>query len=248
MPRGIKKENLPSKICVSCKRPFTWRKKWERCWDEVTTCSNRCNYERKASKKSDPADGGEGEEEVISASLDDGGGQFEGGSASADVPSNPRKEARKQAKKLVKEQKRLQRQGEAPADYGQKKCESCGTKVDLLIRCRTDATEVWRMVCGRCWKRVSGGVVDGDAAHPYYKYGGLWKNRHVKEDTGYGKSRAGRKQNRGEEEEEDDFVAAFEGLEVMDSPIPRDGFVDDEQKSESASGGHSGSDAIADDQ
>lgn len=26
MPRGIKKENLPSKICVTCNRPFTWRK------------------------------------------------------------------------------------------------------------------------------------------------------------------------------------------------------------------------------
>ena len=28
--RGVKKENLPSKICVVCNRPFTWRKKWER--------------------------------------------------------------------------------------------------------------------------------------------------------------------------------------------------------------------------
>lgn len=26
MPKGIKKENLPSKICLTCKRPFTWRK------------------------------------------------------------------------------------------------------------------------------------------------------------------------------------------------------------------------------
>jgi hypothetical protein len=35
------------------------------------------------------------------------------------------------------------------------------------------------MVCGKCWKDVSGGgVVDGDATHPYYQYGGLWKNRH----------------------------------------------------------------------
>lgn len=24
-------------------------------------------------------------------------------------------------------------------------------------------------VCGRCWKDVSGGVVDGDADHPYYR-------------------------------------------------------------------------------
>jgi hypothetical protein len=32
--RGVKKENLPTKVCVVCDRPFTWRKKWERCWDE----------------------------------------------------------------------------------------------------------------------------------------------------------------------------------------------------------------------
>ena len=33
------------------------------------------------------------------------------------------------------------------------------------------------MVCGKCWRDVSGGVVDGDDAHPFYRYGGLWKNR-----------------------------------------------------------------------
>lgn len=41
------KENLPSKICLVCGRPFSWRKKWERCWDEVTCCSKRCNSERR---------------------------------------------------------------------------------------------------------------------------------------------------------------------------------------------------------
>jgi len=43
----VKKENLPSKVCVVCGRPFTWRKKWERSWDEITTCSKRCNTERR---------------------------------------------------------------------------------------------------------------------------------------------------------------------------------------------------------
>ncbi len=38
---------MPSKICVTCQRPFTWRKVWERCWDEVMTCSDRCKSERK---------------------------------------------------------------------------------------------------------------------------------------------------------------------------------------------------------
>lgn len=35
----------------------------------------------------------------------------------------------------------------------------------------------WKMVCGKCWHVASGGVVDGDAHHPHYRYGGLWKNR-----------------------------------------------------------------------
>lgn len=33
--------------------------------------------------------------------------------------------------------------------------------------------------CGRCWREVSGGVPDGDAAHPHYRYGGLWRNLHA---------------------------------------------------------------------
>lgn len=37
-----KKGELPTKVCVACQRPFAWRKKWERCWDEVRYCSERC--------------------------------------------------------------------------------------------------------------------------------------------------------------------------------------------------------------
>ncbi|WP_081451501.1 DUF2256 domain-containing protein [Achromobacter piechaudii] len=36
---------LPEKICLHCGRPFTWRKKWERAWDEVRFCSERCKRE-----------------------------------------------------------------------------------------------------------------------------------------------------------------------------------------------------------
>ncbi|MBL7744193.1 MAG: DUF2256 domain-containing protein [Chitinophagaceae bacterium] len=25
-----------------CRRPFTWRKKWQKVWDEVKYCSDRC--------------------------------------------------------------------------------------------------------------------------------------------------------------------------------------------------------------
>ena len=34
---------IPSKkTCVVCERSFTWRKKWEKSWDEVKYCSERC--------------------------------------------------------------------------------------------------------------------------------------------------------------------------------------------------------------
>lgn len=118
MPNGIKKIDLPSKICVICMRPFTWRKKWEKCWDQVLTCSKSCKRKRK-----------------------------DGNMAKAE-----------------------------PTD-GRKDCTLCHKSKDLLIRCKVDASGTWHMVCGKCWKDVSGGVPDGDLDHPYYFYGGLWKNR-----------------------------------------------------------------------
>ncbi|MDG0969562.1 MAG: DUF2256 domain-containing protein [Porticoccaceae bacterium] len=44
-----KKSDLPSKVCIQCKRPFTWRKKWARCWNEVQYCSRRCKTESRQS-------------------------------------------------------------------------------------------------------------------------------------------------------------------------------------------------------
>lgn len=40
------KADLPTKLCAVCARPFTWRKKWERVWDEVKYCSDRCRGKR----------------------------------------------------------------------------------------------------------------------------------------------------------------------------------------------------------
>lgn len=40
--KSIKKSDLPQKICAVCNRPFTWRKKWEKVWDEVKYCSDKC--------------------------------------------------------------------------------------------------------------------------------------------------------------------------------------------------------------
>ncbi|UZJ44007.1 DUF2256 domain-containing protein [Marinimicrobium sp. C6131] len=42
MAKARKKRNLPSKTCPVCGRPFTWRKKWEKDWDNVKYCSERC--------------------------------------------------------------------------------------------------------------------------------------------------------------------------------------------------------------
>ena len=44
--RGVKKENLPAKVCPVCGRPFTWRKKWEKNWAEVKYCSDKCRENR----------------------------------------------------------------------------------------------------------------------------------------------------------------------------------------------------------
>jgi len=36
------KADLPSKLCPVCGRPFVWRKKWARDWEQVRYCSERC--------------------------------------------------------------------------------------------------------------------------------------------------------------------------------------------------------------
>ena len=97
------------------------------------------------------------------------------------------KEQRKAQKKSAKSEQRLKRAGDSapPTDSaesgtsrGSKPCSQCGRLVDLLIRCQhAGSDKKWVMLCGKCWKIASGGVVDGDAVHALYRYGGLWKNR-----------------------------------------------------------------------
>eukprot|EP00557_Chaetoceros_sp_GSL56_P007938 CAMPEP_0176489626 /NCGR_PEP_ID=MMETSP0200_2-20121128/7398_1 /TAXON_ID=947934 /ORGANISM="Chaetoceros sp., Strain GSL56" /LENGTH=240 /DNA_ID=CAMNT_0017886799 /DNA_START=259 /DNA_END=978 /DNA_ORIENTATION=- len=240
MPRGVKKENLPLKQCVTCGRQFTWRKKWERCWDEVTTCSKSCNRKRRMQNK--PI---QQEQEMMSSSFtdfdfnthgemigveshptigvydddhednndddDDNNNnneapspntvtmdektkskvtddldniddiihnfndeqqkpkqqqQQDDNSSSSSMAGLSKNAARKAAKKLKKQQRRAQREGRGDESAGQKQCDMCGKNVDLLIRCTYEESLQWRMVCGKCWKVASGGVVDGDAAHP----------------------------------------------------------------------------------
>ncbi len=236
MPRGVKKEHLPSKICVTCGRPFTWRKKWEKVWDEVTTCSKSCNSKRRTSKRQEGRNNDENGNDLATKMEDDSVCSSDGSKdlrlhrrhhpsekthqnvvdkkivkelASMDLgddqlndkdmtdsfivsipassaidddddmdPEARRKAERKATKKANKAERRAQREGRGDPSAGQKKCDMCLNSVDLLIRCMYEEGQTeWKMVCGRCWKVASGGVVDGDANHPHYRYGGLWKNR-----------------------------------------------------------------------
>ncbi len=47
--KAIQKSQLPQKICPVCERPFTWRKKWARDWEQVIYCSERCRRQPKKS-------------------------------------------------------------------------------------------------------------------------------------------------------------------------------------------------------
>ena len=53
-PKRPKKADLPTKICATCKRPFTWRKKWEKVWNEVRYCSDRCRTDRQKRQQDAP--------------------------------------------------------------------------------------------------------------------------------------------------------------------------------------------------
>ena len=54
MPKMRKKSELPQKTCAACGLPFTWRKKWERDWETVRFCSDRCR-KAGANRDRDPA-------------------------------------------------------------------------------------------------------------------------------------------------------------------------------------------------
>jgi hypothetical protein len=40
------KSALPSKPCLACGRPMSWRKAWAKNWDEVKYCSQRCRSDK----------------------------------------------------------------------------------------------------------------------------------------------------------------------------------------------------------
>lgn len=74
---------------------------------------------------------------------------------------------------------KAQKRSKSPSAY-RKPCDLCHTPNDVLVRCQIDQTCSWHFVCTKkCWKHVSGGIEDGDLNHPYYRYGGMWKNKHA---------------------------------------------------------------------
>lgn len=48
--KRVKRENLPTKTCPICQRPFSWRKKWEKHWESVKYCSDKCRKQKNESK------------------------------------------------------------------------------------------------------------------------------------------------------------------------------------------------------
>ena len=67
----------------------------------------------------------------------------------------------------------------SPSAY-HKACTLCAVPANVLVRCQIENSGIWHFVCpGKCWKQVSGGIIDGDETHPHYKYGGMWKNKHA---------------------------------------------------------------------
>ncbi|THV25580.1 DUF2256 domain-containing protein [Peteryoungia ipomoeae] len=54
MTKMTKKSNLPTKLCLCCAKPFAWRKKWQRDWETVRYCSERCRRAAKTDDRSKP--------------------------------------------------------------------------------------------------------------------------------------------------------------------------------------------------
>ncbi|MBD2720823.1 DUF2256 domain-containing protein [Hymenobacter armeniacus] len=54
LPAKLRKGQLPTKICVTCGRPFEYRKKWRATWDDVKYCGEKCQRNRPAASATAP--------------------------------------------------------------------------------------------------------------------------------------------------------------------------------------------------
>ncbi|MFZ4984917.1 MAG: DUF2256 domain-containing protein [Blastocatellia bacterium] len=53
----MKKSDLPTKNCAVCGRPFAWRRKWRKVWEEVRYCSDACRRRRTSNEAKDRVQG-----------------------------------------------------------------------------------------------------------------------------------------------------------------------------------------------
>ncbi|KAF1933445.1 uncharacterized protein M421DRAFT_854 [Didymella exigua CBS 183.55] len=86
-----------------------------------------------------------------------------------------------------------------------KECSLCHTLRGVLVRCQIDESGKWNFVCpGKCWHSVSGGIEDAkglEGLYPYYRYGGMWKDRNADGPTSAKKPRRVKERQRKEEAE-----------------------------------------------
>eukprot|EP01043_Picozoa_sp_COSAG02_P053567 COSAG02_NODE_5931_length_3935_cov_2.305266_1_plen_358_part_00 len=136
------------------------------------------------------------------------------------LPASERKKARALRKQMAKQQKRNRI---APGGgNGRKQCGQCAKpECELLVRCESKNWSGWKLVCGKCWASASGGVPDGDAAHPGYRYGGLWRYRKLNDTrSANGASKGKPKSGTGSEEAEakqptEDERSTLAGMAVL---------------------------------
>jgi hypothetical protein len=58
LPARLVKGQLPTKICLTCGRPFEYRKKWRNSWDEVKYCGEKCQRNRPKDQPDGPTTAG----------------------------------------------------------------------------------------------------------------------------------------------------------------------------------------------
>jgi hypothetical protein len=54
LPNKLRKGQLPTKICVTCGRPFEYRKKWRANWEEVKYCGEKCQRNKPSAAAAAP--------------------------------------------------------------------------------------------------------------------------------------------------------------------------------------------------
>jgi hypothetical protein len=172
MPRGVLKENLPTKICIVCDRPFTiYADDPAKFGDDSLTLlgsvmgmriatvdansnpeETNAEGERGCNIKYQPeGSNGDEEETEVEENVDDDE-KSQSCSISIDhdstSPTPPlehfdAKAQRKAEKKRKKAERRAQKMGQGDPTAGQKRCTLCDNSVNLLIRCTYDSSGEW---------------------------------------------------------------------------------------------------------